>query len=187
MNSGGIKQKAAIRIVWITLLGFSCVPSKEYQNDSTQLISETSKEFLDQIAKIEGLTNSYLVHTELENDKAKEIFIEGSIKQGLISGADIDLVKSINKNSVNYRFPENFRFGVDNKIVESFDEVDENNDDLVFGSINITDPAIDYKKQIGCYYFAINCGKDCSKGFLVFAIKRNFTWVIEKIIPLWEG
>ena len=57
-----------------------------------------------------------------------------------------------------------------------------------FGSLNLSKVAYNEEKTIGCYYFALNCGNDCSNGYLIFVKKPEDDtnkWVLEDVINIW--
>jgi hypothetical protein len=53
------------------------------------------------------------------------------------------------------------------------------------GSINLSNSvSID---NLGCYYFAINCGNHCSQGFIVIAEFQDERWKVKELVQIWRG
>lgn len=55
------------------------------------------------------------------------------------------------------------------------------------GSIVISNVILNDNQTLGSYYLAVNCGNNCSAGFLVFIKRTDKQWIIDNQVLLWEG
>lgn len=180
--------KTRFAVIFMLTL-FRCGSDKE--NLNARVIESTIADLLEVMAESDSLSGIFLVHEEQPKDKIKTLFLKGSIKQNLISATnEVKLVESLLSDSakeVGFKFSKRLSFGKNNYVTEFDGNHDVFSDSSFFGSINLSDAAIDDSLTLACYYFAVNCGKSCSQGFLVFAGRSNDKWQIEKVIPLWQG
>lgn len=157
---------------------------------SGKVIESTVIQFLNKMAVVEGLKNRVLVHDELPVDNVKTLIIKSVLKHGILTDStEIKLVNILLADSskrVLFQFPNRFYFVGQNEVIEFDGDEGIFSKPNFYGTINLTNAAV--IENQGCYYFAINCGNNCSQGFLVFTkLKDSTNWDIYNVVKLWDS
>lgn len=108
-----------------------------------------------------------------EGDKDKHVMLIKDLYKVLDDSVRLSLKEKKLQSYSFYYKPESISENV------NFDSSD------FFGSINLS-RVVFYKDELACFYIALQCGKSCGSGYIVFLDKSQTKWQIEEIIQIWN-
>lgn len=132
-----------------------------------------------------------MVFHNIYPDNVKRITIEGVLQENHeIKSENLEMLRSllhvlddsVKLNISEGRIHDSYIFYHKQESIER--NVDFDGEDF-FGSISVSNVIRNETSNRACYYLAIQCGNDCSAGYIVYTVKTSSKWVIDEIIPLW--
>jgi hypothetical protein len=177
-------------ILFILLVLSSCIKDEVKSKDA--VVSESFDSVLNFVITGFGVEKMVLVHTEEYFSKLPTMSVQRVLNENFIKDPGErevvqGLIKSI-RDSIKMKF-DSYNFG-DKVFIKTINHLDIEPEDrkyyddpAYFGSINMSRSFSD--ENFGCYYFALNCGKKCSAGFLITATRISSRWKVKEIIQIW--
>jgi hypothetical protein len=178
------KRTDCYRIVTFLFLLSSCQNLKETQVDI--IIDQTFGSVLDIVVNELDIKSKkpVFVHQEIHS-KAKDLSVETALNSkefkpytSLLEQLKISINDPVIFKADDYTY-KNI------KIFEYQSENPHHRDQGFSGTINLSNSVSN--GVLGCYYFALNCGNHCSKGFFVIAELQDGRWKIKEFIQIWSG
>lgn len=170
-----------VSFLYLSLL--SC--SVEQRKNQDIILVQTIDSVLSYVSREFNVKSEYtLIHVEIYPDNVKMLVLTRVVnselnvkRRQLVS----KLVESLG-DSVSFRF--------DNYVFENVRVVDEIPGDtaqfldpMLLATISISN-SVSLSDE-GCYYFSINCGNQCSAGYLIQCRLYNNKWKVDEIIQVW--
>ena len=160
------------------------------ENQNVNAVLELSlQSVLDSLHLENDLKEKILVHTEFFPDNARTSSVASLIDflGADTSKQDIDLLRRL-KKTVN----DSLVIWKDYLRLRTTDLYFHHSDSLFkspkyFGTFSLSNPILDNEIKRGCYYFAINCGNVCSKGYIIFLRKDANSWKLDDFFEVWHG
>ncbi|HQQ99027.1 MAG TPA: hypothetical protein PLX35_17265 [Cyclobacteriaceae bacterium] len=174
---------ALVLVSFLYLSLLSC--SVEQKKNQDIILVQTIDSVLSYVSREFNVKSEYtLIHVEIYPDNVKMLVLTRVVnselndkRRQLVS----KLVESLG-DSVSFRF-DNYVF----ENVRVMDEIPGDTaqflDPKLLATISISNSAS--LGDEGCYYFSINCGNQCSAGYLIQCRLENNKWKVDEIIQVW--
>lgn len=168
---------------------FSCNSKGVRSHDSVTIIKQTIGDFLSNFSKDSEKDTVIFIRVEV-NGKIKQLSISHVIDSSYLdSPSELELARKVLDG-----VDERISFGLEGyqyAKIRIFENTNINshyfNHRSYIGTIIVSNVFFNDSKTLGSYYLAVNCGNNCSAGFLIFVEPANDSWVISKAVLLWHG
>lgn len=180
----------------VLLLLVSCIGKNDneepHKNLDNEVFNEIIYDLIDSLTSQYNLQNKIIVHHEIYPDNVKINTIVLALKEvGNVKSDKVDLLKKLKgiiSDSIKLNIAE--KKGADYTFIISEAEVNKilnNHDKNYFGFVNLSKIAFNEGEDLGCFYFAIQCGSNCGYGYFVFVKKTEMgKWEIVNLLPAWN-
>lgn len=163
---------------------------QEKKSDNELVFESIFYSSLDSIAINHGINGQQLVYHDIFPDRVKYLTLQGVLNANKdVKTKKLDIVRQlidILDDSVHLYINETqtakYSFYYKAESIEKNIAFDSPN---FFGSINLSNVVIADDKKLAGYYMAIQCGSECSAGYVVLAQQSFSRWQIKEIIRIW--
>lgn len=170
-----------------------CVKENEKQEikstETNSVFTQILPQVMDTLSGEFDLENRTLVHHEFNQHKLKDLIIKvtlDSLEQD--KSLQVELLRKLSNIINDSVIFEDLNLSRKKyNIVYKREEVElllEQNDSLHI--LNLSPIAFNKRKDVGCFYFAIDCGDGCGKGYFIYILKER-NWRILEMFTIWHG
>lgn len=156
------------------------------EKDKDFIVRNTIKAELEPLVNYVGIDSAIIVHIVPNHfDGVYEKSIMNALEKVEFTDVEKELIGQLikvvnNPTSIrlnNFNVKNSIIFEDDSISVGTLNKVQEYNKRYI-GTIIFSDPVV--LNEEACYYLQINCGNNCSAGFLVFAKKLKGEWTFSR-------
>jgi hypothetical protein len=181
-------QLGALLFVWITSV--SCEGVDNATSLDEAVFDDVLYQALDSLNEKHDLDEKVIVFFNRHPDKVKTTVVANTVKE-LEGDSSIQalLIRRLNENIDNPL--ENLDLTIENTSYDLITnqkqviEIIEKNKPSI--AINLSRVALNNEMDRGVFYLGLQCGANCSAGYLVFTKMNQSRWDIAAIIPRWHS
>jgi len=181
-------QLGALLFIWITSV--SCEGVENATSLDETVFNDVLYQALDSLNEKHNLDEKVIVFFNRHPDKVKTTVVANTVKE-IEGDSSIQalLIRKLNENIDNPL--ENLDITVQNASYDliinqkQVNEIIKNNKSNV--AINLSRVALNNEMDRGVFYLGLQCGANCSAGYLVFTKMNQSRWDIAAIVPRWHS
>lgn len=189
-----VKKIGLYIVIAFCMCFFISCSSKE--NEPDIILDSFLYQAVDSLIAKHDINDKIIIYQNSYPDNAKKIMIRRIIEDYHKENGETDSPKISLLKEIDRILDDTVRLEVDEKkfnkysfyhTEESIKNLVDFNSDQYFGSISLSNVAINDDQNFAGFYIAIQCGNRCSEGYIIFLSKEKNGWVLSDINKVWEG